>query len=233
MNGAAGSVSQRVDGDEPFPAPLRDAFLERARITNARKDQIVIAEGSDALDVYLIRTGRLQFSLVSAHGREVILRDMGADRLFGELAALDGRPRSVSVVALTDCTLAWMSGPAFLAFLEEVPQAALWIARQLVARVRDLTERTFELATFPVSSRVQAELLRLAAAFGADPAADRVVIQPMPTHVELAARTGTRREAVSRELNQLAKEGLVAQRGRKLEILSLSGLRALHERLLR
>ena len=149
-----------------------------------------------------------------------------------ELAAIDGLPRSASATALEDCQLARMSGPAFVAFLGEVPRAGLWMAQQLAKRVRDLTNRTFELATLPVAARLQTELLRLALA-SESPAPDRAVIRPLPTHADLAARIGTRREAVSRELSILAHEGLVLQSGRSLEILSLAKLRLLLDRLSR
>ncbi|MEY4270827.1 MAG: hypothetical protein RLZZ58_2043 [Pseudomonadota bacterium] len=218
-------------GDEPFPAPLRDAYLAHARLMATRKGQIIIAEGSEADDVFLIRSGRVQVSLMSAHGREVILRDMGGDRIFGELAAIDRLPRSASVIALEDGQLAHMRGEEFVSFLGNVPQAGLWMAQQLAARVRDLTEKTFELATLSVSSRIHAELLRLAGAGKVD--GDVVIVSGFPTHAELAARVGTHREAVSRELSQLAQEGLIRRTGRTLSVLSLAGLQSLHSRLRR
>jgi CRP/FNR family transcriptional regulator, cyclic AMP receptor protein len=217
---------------EPLPKALCDEFLRRAHLQRIRKDQMVVGEGTDANEVYLIQSGRVQFSLVSIHGRELILRDFGPGHIFGELAAIDGLPRSASAVALEDCQLARMSGPAFVSFLGEVPRAGLWMAQQLARRVRDLTNRTFELATLPVAARLQTELLRLALA-GENPAPDRAIIRPLPTHADLAARIGTRREAVSRELSILAHEGLVMQSGRSLEILSVARLRTLLDRLSR
>lgn len=220
------------DGDEPFPAGLRDTFLQLARPMRARKGQIIVSEGADNSDVYLVCTGRVRITMHSPGGREVILRDLGSDCLFGELAAIDRLPRSASVVALELTQLAHMRGEDFLTFLGEVPQAGLWMARQMAARVRDLTDRTFALATLPVASRVQAELLRLAmtpgATFGSD---DTVSIRPMPTHADMAARVGTHREAVSRELGLLAQEGLVQQNGRTLTILSHARLKQLNSRL--
>lgn len=217
---------------ELFPKDLCAAFEQRAQVQRLRKDQMVVGEGTDASEVYLIQSGRVQFSLVSVHGRELILRDFGPGHIFGELAAIDGLPRSASAVALEDCLVARMSGPAFVSFLGEVPRAGLWMAQQLARRVRDLTNRTFELATLPVAARLQTELLRLALA-GEQPGLDRAVIRPLPTHADLAARIGTRREAVSRELSNLAHEGLVVQSGRALEIHSLARLRTLLDRLSR
>ena len=220
------------DIDELFPAGLRDSFLKLARPIRARKGQIIVSEGADNCEVYLVRVGRVRITMLSSGGREVILRDMGSDCLFGELAAIDRLPRSASVVALEPTQLAHMRGEDFLTFLGEVPQAGLWMARQMAARVRDLTDRTFALATLPVATRVQAELLRLAMTPGAIfDSEDSVIIRPMPTHADMAARIGTHREAVSRELGLLAQEGLVQQSGRTLTIRSQARLKQLNARL--
>jgi CRP/FNR family cyclic AMP-dependent transcriptional regulator len=107
-----GSAGETIGGEEPFPAGLRDAYLARARLMKVRRGQIVISEGSETTEVYLIRSGRVQISLFSPHGREVILRDMGPNLIFGELAAIDRLPRSANVVALEDGLLAHMRGDA-------------------------------------------------------------------------------------------------------------------------
>lgn len=209
-----------------MPPRLQDAFLTRGREVAFSRKQVIMTEGAEDTDVYLLITGRLQFSLLSPQGREVILREMGPGEMFGELSAIDGLPRSTNVMALEDSRLAQMNAAAFAAMLGEVPDAGLWVARQLAQRIRNLTDRAFELATLPVASRVQAELLRLAREAAA-PGADAIEIRPMPTHADLAARVGTSREAVSREL------GLLAQSGRTLRIGSITALRAVYERMLR
>lgn len=224
-----GSAQATFGGEEPFPADLRDAYLLRARLMKVKRGQIIISEGSETSDVYLIRSGRVQVSLFSPHGREVIFGEMGSDLIFGELAAIDRQTRSANVVALENSLLAHMRGEEFLDFLGAVPQAGLWMSKLLVARIRNLTARAFELATLPVAGRVHSELLRLARASEGD--ADRMVIAPMPTHADLAARIGTHREGVTRELNLLAGEGILRQSGRKAEILSVARLQSLYDRI--
>jgi CRP-like cAMP-binding protein len=194
-----------------------------------RRGQIILAEGDETVDVYLVRQGKVQVSLVSPHGREIIFRELGEDQVFGETGVIDGRHRSANIVAIEDSLLARMRGEEFLEFLESAPGATLWMARMLVAWIRDLTERAFELATLPVAARVHGELLRLASDSGAS--GDRVRIDQMPRHVDLAARIGTHREAVTRELNLLAVDGILRQSGRQAEILSVTRLRTLYERM--
>ena len=231
MSSSGDAAVPARDREETFPAALKDALVARARQMHVRRGQIVIADETRSTDVYLIVSGRVQISLLTAHGRETILREMGPGRIFGELAAIDGQPRSASVIALEDSTLATLSGADFRDFLKSVPQASFWMAQQLAARVRNLTEKTVELATMPVSHRLQSELLRLAGEAGG--AADLGTIDPLPTHADLAARIGTHREAVTRELGRLASEGIVTQTGRKLVINSLRQLQALRARTMR
>jgi len=215
-------------GEAALPPALEQEFLCRARQRCGRKGEMVIARGSNATEVFLIRTGRVQAILYSGSGREVILREIGPGHIFGGMATLDGRERCASAVVSEAGQLAWMSGPRFREFLGEVPGAGLWMASQLATRIRNLSDKVLELTTLPVAGRVQAELLRLAAPHPV--VDDQVRISPLPTHAELAARIGSHREAVSRELGQLAREGLLRQSGRSLAILSFSRLQALHAR---
>lgn len=219
------------DLEVTLPPALNDALRARGRQMPVRRGQIVIASDTQSTDVYLIVSGRVQISLLSSHGRETILRDMGPGRLFGELAAIDDQPRSANVVALDDSVLAVLSAPDFRDFLSNVPEAGFWMAQQLAGRVRNLTEKVFEMATMPVSHRLQSELTRLAIDAGIDD--DRSIIAQVPTHADLAARIGTHREAVTRELGLLSNEGIVTQAGRKLTINSVSRLQALRARTMR
>ena len=219
------------DGEATLPGHLFKDFVERSRMTRAKRGETIVSRGGDAWDVFLIRAGRVQITMPSGTGRDVILRDMGPGRIFGEMAALDGQARSASVLAQEDSELAQMHSEEFVRVLGEVPEAGLWMSRQLAARIRNLSEKVLELATMPVAGRVQAELLRLASM--APVRDDSVRIAPMPTHADIAARIGSHREAVSRELAQLAREKLLRQSGRSMEILSLSGLKASHARFTR
>lgn len=225
---ASEAIRGAFEGAEPLPPDLREAYLERARLMKVRRGQIIMAEGGEASEVYLVRAGRVQVSLFSPHGREVILRDLGENWIFGETAAIDGFPRSANIVALEESLLAVLRGDDFLEFLKTVPGAGLWMSQMLVGRIRDLTARAFELATLPVAARLHGEILRLALETGVD--GDYVMIRQMPKHADLAARIGTHREAVTRELNLLAGEGILRQVGRNVEVLSVARLRALYDR---
>lgn len=216
-------VARQTEGQ--FPEELRSALRARGRTIFVRRDQIIVAEGLDSTDVFLIISGSVKISLFSRGGRETILREMGPGQLFGELAAIDRQPRSASVVALEDTSLIHLTGDEFLAFLETAPTGALWMARQLSMRVRDLTQKIFELTTMPVNTRLHCELVRLGMRSGVRD--DKAVIDRFPTHSYLASNIGSHREAISRELAYLTKQAILKQTGRKMLILSVSRLKAM------
>ncbi len=218
-----------TDAVEPaFPSALRDAIVAKARPLNVRRGQVIIAEGAYSTDVYFIEKGRVQVSLLSALGKETIVRDIGPDSLFGELGAIDHKARSATVTALEDTSLAFLTGTEFLEFLETVPAAGLWIAKLFASQVRTLTDTIFELSTMPVAARFHREILRLCDEKGER--IDTICIDALPTHAEFAARLGTHREAITRELGTLADLGIVKQKGRKLTIVSRLRLEAMVRR---
>jgi CRP-like cAMP-binding protein len=97
--------------------------------------------------------------------------------------------------------------------------------RRLVACVRELTERVFDFSTLGVQNRLHAELLRLAKQEGVK--GNTVRIDPAPRHSDIAGRISTYREQVSRELSEMAKQGLVQRSGSALVIPDVARLERL------
>ena len=208
--------------DSLLPEGFRDRLRPHVRIIHARAGQDILGVGTPSTEVYFLVKGRVQVALVSQSGREVILRTIGPNGLFGELAAIDERPRSAGIKALSDVELAVIPGRQFREALEEEPGAALWVVRHLTAQVRHLTDKVFELNVLAVRTRLHCELLRLCLEAGCDGAT--CTIDPAPTHAELAARIGTHREAVTREMRYLASKNILEQHRRRLTTLNVSAL---------
>lgn len=185
----------------------------------------VITHNDTTFDVFFLVSGRLSVSLYAADGQHVGFHEMGAGGMFGEISAVDGLPRSVSVETVSSCRIAMLPRARFLAMIETSPCFAMAVARQLAAQVRRLTTRVFEFSTMAVRQRLRAELLRQARPAEGDSA----VIEQLPTHAELASRISTHREAVSREMAWLDGQGLVAKQGRSLVIPSVPRIQALIE----
>lgn len=205
-----------------LPEALGPQLEAVARLVTLRPGQIVIGHQDRTTDVFFVLEGSLRVELYSLNGREISLADLGPGDSFGEFAAIDGQPRSATVAATGACTLACVSDEAFRRIVLGTPENAEWLAKRLVARVRLQTERIFELNALAVRSRLHCELLRLCLDAGVSQNA--ALIAPGPTHAQLAARIGTHREAVTRELQYLHKQGIIVQTGRELRINDVAEL---------
>jgi len=203
------------------PEGLRRALAAAGHVVRANRGRTLITAGGRSGEVFLVESGEAQVVLHAPNGREVSVRMLGPGAVFGELSALDGGPRSATVVAQTDLRVIVVSQVAFMAATEASPEATMWLLRRLGAEVRRLTERVFELSALNVQARLHCELLRLARDRGG---VDGVTLDPAPTHAELANRIGTHREAVTRELRMLDDRNIVRSRRRALEFVDLAGL---------
>lgn len=167
----------------------------------------IVSQHDGTNDVFFLVAGKVRATLFSESGREVIFQDLRAGEMFGELAAIDSQPRSTSVIALQESVLISMPGREFRDVLRRYPSVSEATMKRLSTLVRDHCERIFEFSTLGVKNRIHAELLRLAQD---NPHSDNqvTVVEP-PTHEEMAKRISTHREAVTRELKELERDGLI------------------------
>jgi CRP/FNR family transcriptional regulator, cyclic AMP receptor protein len=179
-------------------------------------------------DVFFVASGEVAVTIYSVAGQAVSFRTLGAGDIFGEYAAIDGGPRSASVEAPTSCLIASMSAKEFRKLLRAEPAVAEAVLKDLVRNVRSLTKRVYEFSTLAVNNRIHAELLRLASLAPREGKGARLA--PAPTHAEIASRISTHREAVTRELNRLARIGIIERKNGTLVVRDLDRLAAmLHE----
>ncbi|MEP6879447.1 MAG: Crp/Fnr family transcriptional regulator, partial [Nitrosospira sp.] len=165
--------------------------------------QEIIRYRDQTTDAFFIVQGTVRVTYYSPAGQEVILCDLSAGEMFGELTAIDGQARSAQVIVRTDSIVASMPSVAFLNLLQNHPNICLAMLKRLSGEVRRLTERVYDFSTLAVRHRIHAELLRLAQIRTVT--SNFVILSPAPTHVDIANRLSTHREAVTRELNDLAR----------------------------
>jgi CRP/FNR family transcriptional regulator, cyclic AMP receptor protein len=182
----------------------------------------VVDHEAQGTDVFLVLSGHVRV-IVSVGGRDTILRDIQAGEFFGELAALDLKPRSAGIVAITDSLLACLPAAAFRRAIHAHPEVCDQVLAILVSQIRMLANRASESSGLSMRHRLLAELLRLARPVASTPGAP--VVSPPPTHAELAARVSSHREAVTRELNALGRAGLIARRRGAIVLLDAARLR--------
>ncbi len=184
------------------------AVLPAVRVRHFEAGQAIVGRLDPGRDVYFVLSGRVRVTMFAESGREVAFRDLAAGSSFGEIAAIDGEPRSADVVALEESLIGTMSAADFWALLRREPAVAEATLKKLARLVRALSQRVYEFAS-PVPARICAELLRLSGLEGGGRGTGRIA--PPPKHADIAAKVSTHREAVSRVLSELARRGVLAK----------------------
>lgn len=218
-------TAETLAGIELFrelPAEQRKAIAKSCHAHQYPAKHQIVAHADLSTNVYFIVSGQVRATIYSASGKEVTFRDLGPGEMFGDLSALDGEPRSATVITLADSLVLSMSGEGFIGVLRKHPEIALATLKDLAGLVRLLTDRIVEMSTLGVKNRIHAELLRLSQKGNREN--NTVVIAPIPTHANIASRVSTHREAVTRELNDLAHIGLVERRSGCLVIKDVERL---------
>ena len=205
-----------------LPADRRERIQQRCSWRRYEPGDPIVDYLDASDDVYFITEGETRVTIYSRVGKVVSLRELGAGEIFGEYPAIDRGARSASVEARTHCLVASMPAPAFREVLRTEPAVAQALLVQFVTRIRALTTRVYEFSILAVKNRIQAELLRLASLGPHEGKSARIV--PAPTHVEIASRVSTHREAVTRELNRLARIGIIERRGGTLLVKNVEEL---------
>ncbi|MDM0023339.1 Crp/Fnr family transcriptional regulator [Variovorax saccharolyticus] len=208
-----------------LPAERLDRLAQCCQWRSLPAGMPVLLRSERKSDVYFLVSGALRVTSYAANGRQVTFRDPQEGEHFGDISAIDGQPRSADVVTLKPSVVASLDREDFLALLRDEPVVAERVMRGLAALVRQLSDRVIDLSTLGVQNRVHAELLRLARLAGVD--CNRARLEPVPTHAELASRIGTNREQVTRELNALRRDGLLAKEGKALLVPDVARLAAL------
>jgi CRP/FNR family transcriptional regulator, cyclic AMP receptor protein len=182
----------------------------------------VIGEDREGQEVVFVLEGRVRVIGRTESGRLVSFAEIGAGGHVGELAALDGGPRTADVEAITDCRVAILQPRAFTDLLHAHPCIAVALLRELARVIRTADLRITELSTMGAAERLARELLRRAVP---GPGADgSLLVEPMPTQEQLASVTGATRETVARLLAQLQHSGVTRRTGSRLAILDVARL---------
>lgn len=183
-----------------LPRDVSDKLLAGKRTLRLREGTTLFERGDIGDGCYWLLQGVVAVSVASAAGDERILAILGPNAIIGELAMLDGLPRSASVRTLRDCELIFVSRAAFTDVLHHHPEFYEDIVSTLAARLRQSDEDMAASSFLTVRARVARALLQFARHLGEDAGSGRVRIRHRVTQNDLAAMAGVARESVSRTL---------------------------------
>jgi CRP/FNR family transcriptional regulator, cyclic AMP receptor protein len=203
-------------------APEQNELAAHAKARSFAANEPICHVGDPGSSMMGVLVGTVRIWLPSPKGRDVILTDLGAGELFGEIALLDGKPRSANATALTRCELLILERRDVLPFLERSPTACLKLMQLLCARIRRSDERMAEIAFFDLPARLARVLMRAAPQ-------GRALPKLSLSQREMAEMSGATRENVNRCLREWQRHGIVEMKDRWTVILKPEALQALEQ----
>ena len=205
----------------------RVSALEQSTLKKFKKGEQIVRELDTDTNLYLINSGKVRVTLFSNRGKEVSFVDIEKGGNFGEFSAIDGKPRSANVIALSDAEITILPPEVFLWILKNYPVVCIEILKQITGIVRRLCNRIFEYSTLDVRNRIALELLRRSEG-EIDGDGVRRIENP-PTQLELASRLSCSREVVSREFKSFEALGVISRSTKILVIEDYNRLQAIAE----
>jgi CRP-like cAMP-binding protein len=184
--------------------------LGTARSLRCRRNDVIFAEGDDATELFIVRSGRIAIGKQSPDGRESLVALMEEGDLFGEMPLFDDEPRSAQARALEPSELLSVPYPPIKAVLEERPELLWEVVAVLSRRIRSTDEALADSVFLDVTGRTAKRLLELAGD------ADEFTL-PI-TQEELAGLVGASRERVNKAISAFVRLGWIEQVDRHYRI---------------
>ncbi len=204
----------------------RRAIADEMRVVNFDPSQVIFARGDAGREIYLVVSGRVRISVLTAEGRELSFAHAEPGAIFGEIAMLDGGPRSADATAVGKVAALSLSKPAFKRLMETQPHVADAAVRFLCSRLREADQQLEAIALYPIEGRLARFFLAAARAKAPDGKDGRVTIDLPMSQSELALLIGASRPKVNTALSVLESSGALERSGTRI-ICDLEELQAI------
>jgi CRP/FNR family transcriptional regulator, cyclic AMP receptor protein len=208
-----------MSGESPSTAQLNgisDGFVRQlaalGRVRTYPKNTVFITEGDSSDSVFVILSGRVKVFISDTEGHEMILDTQGAGEYVGEMA-LDGKPRSASVMTLEPSSFSVVGREPVREHIRQNPDFALDMISRIIDRARIATSSVKDLALLDVYGRVARLLLNMSTEQNG-----KLMIPEKLTQQEIAERVGASRDMVSRIFRDLTQGGYISVENRYITI---------------
>lgn len=208
---------------------LEDEHLDQlVSITRERSfdvGQVVFTRDQSADALYAVTDGQFKAVTTSEDGREIVLRLIDPGDVFGEIALLDGRPRTATVIASKPSKLASIARRDLLRLMRATPDIALGLLAVMASRLRATTEQFEETSFLLLPARLARRVLALADVYGEE---DRATggVKIRISQEELGQLVATSRVSVNQQLKAWEADGIVKTSRGALTVLDRAGLQA-------
>jgi CRP-like cAMP-binding protein len=189
-----------------------------------RRGSVVFAKDDPGSSLFAIVEGTVRITVRSVDRHDAVFKLMTKGDIFGEIALLDGRPRTADAAAITDCDMFVIERRDFLPVVREEPEIALKLIEILCARLRQTTQQAESLMFVHLPGRLAKALLRLSAGedVGREP---KIAV----TQKDLGNIIGMSRESTNRQLRLWEKNKWVRVERGGITILSVESLERIAE----
>jgi CRP/FNR family cyclic AMP-dependent transcriptional regulator len=184
-----------------------------------KRNATICAKGDPGSSLFAIGAGMVKITVPSIDGHDAVFNLMGKGEIFGEIALLDGRPRTADAIAITDCELFVIERRDFLPLVREEPDIALKLIEILCARLRQTTEQAENLMFLHLPGRLAKAVLRLSESNGNGRERKLAVTQK-----DLGNIIGMSRESTNRQLRDWQRHKWVRLERGSIVILSANAL---------
>lgn len=203
----------------------RRTIADEMREVHFDPSQVIFTRGDIGREIFLVISGRVRLSVLTAEGRELSFAHAEPGAIFGEIAMLDGGPRSADATAVGKVSALSLSKPAFKRLMETEPHVADAAVRFLCSRIREADQQLEAIALYPIEGRLARFFLAAARAKAPD-SEDRVTIELPMSQSELALLIGASRPKVNTALSMLESSGALERDGSRI-VCNLEELQAI------
>lgn len=189
---------------------------------NFAKGETILNEHDTSDDVYFIVEGKVSILGYALSGQVISYASLETGEYFGELAAIDKKPRSATVIANEASLVAVLPGEEFRQLIKLNSEVAYMIMKKLTRIIRQSNLNVSNINALGLKERVCLELLRLADPPSID--SNYCKINPLPTQQQMAAKMGSTRESIGRILSQLSHTGIIHRKSRVLHVPDMKKL---------
>ena len=190
------------------------------RTRQVSRGATIFAKGDPGSGLMGVLSGAVKVSVASAEGKDIVLNMFREGDVFGEIALLDGQPRTADATAMTPCELIVIERRDFVPFLRDHPDVMLKLIEILCSRLRHTSEQVQEITFLNLPTRLAKALLELAAGSPAD--RPQVAI----TQRELSQIIGRSRESTNKQLRAWEKRKWIRLERGGISILARDRLAA-------
>lgn len=199
-----------LEGESVFaacPSGVIEEVLRQAHVISLARNDVVYRQGDKGDSMMVVISGSLKVTNVTADGKEVVLGFLRSGAMIGEIAVLDGRERTASVIALEPTEAVAIYRRDLVPILHSNPEVMVALMEGLCARLRS-TISLVESYSLDAAARIADCLVRLAAEHG-EPAGTGIAIDLRLTQRDIGSHLGLTRETVSRTLGEFRDNGLI------------------------